>query len=98
MTEEQPTAATSIEGEQAQPLRLDLFADITDQPLIGWTTDGVLFAGELTDEQISDVWWRYTSRGPVDETKRRDLADKLAANDPQLCAALVSYVLGTETP
>lgn len=91
------TPATSIEGTQAQPLRLDLFADITDRPLIGWTAEGVLFAGDLTDEQVSDVWWRYTSRDAADETARRHLADLLAADDPGLCAALVNYVLGTES-
>lgn len=68
---------TSIEGRVLRSVGLDSFADITDVPLVvpgGIDRKGLLFDGDLTDEQVGDIWWRMTSVDTGDEESRRNLA------------------------
>lgn len=72
--------STSIQAKRARSVGLDSFAHITDVPLAvdGIQPEGLLFDGELTDEQIGDVWWWVTSRDDADQTRREAIAALVA--------------------
>lgn len=88
----------AILGNVVRPVGLTTFADITDAPLVldagRVDRNGLLFDGELTPEQVEDVWWRMTSRDAHDEAARRHMYDLLTDESGDLCAALVRYTLG----
>ena len=91
--------STTVCGSMARPRRFDLFDDLVDAAVTGFSLDGdetcVHFDAALTPEQVDAVWWRMTSRSDADEARRRALAAALEAEgvDP-LVAALARYVLG----
>ncbi len=89
---------TSVQGRVVRPITLDMFADITDVPLVvptGIDPSGLLFDGDLTANQVVAIHDRMTSRDDADEAKRRTLAadrDALPADDP--LRRLYDYLLG----
>lgn len=96
----------TVTGLVVRPICLDTFADITDAPLVltGGRVDrnGLLFDGELSDEQIGAIYGRMTSRDDIDQAKRADICAKVAAveaaptiaNIGALAVASANYMLG----
>lgn len=92
---------TSIEGRVVCAVGLHTFADITEAPLLmpgGIDRYGLLFDGDLTDEQVDAIWWRMTSRDAADEQARRDLYARLEGDPSPLAQALAAYTLGISIP
>lgn len=102
--------STSIGAKVVRPqLGYGSFAHITATPLAagGITVDGLLFDGDLTDEQIGEVWWYATSRDDTDRAKREALAILVADAEAgtngagwltDAFAELGRYVLGLAPP
>jgi hypothetical protein len=88
---------TTVSGRVLRPkLGYDSFADLTSVPVAigGIRKDGITFTGTLTPAEITSVWSRMESADDADMAARADLRAKLATSDPDLCGALVRYVLG----
>lgn len=101
----------SIEGRVARPIGLDTFADITPVPLVladnRVDRAGLLFDGDLTDEQIEAVWWRMTSADAADLSRREGLYVRLgeavagahgAGWQTDVIAEMLRYQLGLADP
>ncbi len=91
--------STSVEGRVVRTVGEDTFADLTDAPLVipeGVTRNGLLFDGDLTDEQVFAVWERMTSTDDVDQARRAALRDLTPCC--HMAASLAAYVLGDELP
>lgn len=90
--------STSIEGRVVRPIGPDTFADITDAPVVAVTRDGLLFDGDLTPDQVVDVWERMTSADDTDQQRRHDLRTACESGATNVVELLVAYVLGLELP
>lgn len=91
--------STSVAGRVLRSIGPNTFADVTTTPLVvpdGVTRDGLLFDGELTDDEVFAVWERMTSLDDTDQARRAALRN--LAPDCSCCALLIAYVLGDDLP
>ena len=91
--------STSVEGRVVRTVGEDTFADLTDAPLVipeGVTRNGLLFDGDLSDEQVFAVWERMTSIDDEDQARRAAVREVTACC--HAVATLIAYVLGDELP
>lgn len=92
---------TSIQGRVVCNVSLDTFSDLTEVPLTwpgGVDRDGLLFDGDLADDEIDAIWWRMTSRDADDEAARRAISDASAGDATNLPHILAAYSVGIPLP
>lgn len=68
--------STSIEARQAR-VNMAALANVTSARLIAIDDHGLLFEGDLTDEEVGDIWWHVTSADATDQTARESIAAKV---------------------
>ena len=86
---------TRIDGRVQRSISLDLYADITDAPLVAWGRDFLEFDGDLTEEQQAAIWARMESRDDADQAARAALrADRDALDPDDPLRRTINYVLG----
>lgn len=91
--------STSIQGPVMRSIGLDTFVDITAVSLVlpgGITPDGLLFDGDLSDDEVFEVWARMTSRDDLDQARRATV--RALTPCCHACAVLAAYVLGDPLP
>lgn len=88
--------STSVEGRQGRPYEGGMFADITPVEVERFTAQGVLFDGTLTDTQVINVWWRWTTADDTAEANLREIAELRLTDTTAspLTQRIAAYLLG----